>query len=67
MFPVYRMAKAIVGWIFHFVKNCQFWFLALPTEARLKDILFGFIIECSSLSGFGPEVVGLFLYEDFEI
>jgi hypothetical protein len=68
MFPVYRMAKASVGWRFHFVKNCQFWILALPMEARRgKDIVFRFIIEYSSLIDFGPEVVGLFLYEDFEI
>ncbi len=29
--------------------------------------MFRFIIEYSSLSNFDPEVVGLFLYEDFEI
>jgi hypothetical protein len=37
--------------------------LALPTKAN--DIVFGFIIGFSSLTDFGPEVVGLFLYEDF--
>ncbi len=37
--------------------------LALPTKAN--DIVFGFIIGFSSLMDFGPEVVGLFLYEDF--
>jgi hypothetical protein len=31
-----------------------------------KDIVFGFIIEYSSLMDFGPQVVGLFLYEDFQ-
>jgi hypothetical protein len=30
-----------------------------------KHIVFGFIIEYSSLRNFGPQVVGLFLYEDF--
>jgi len=30
-----------------------------------KDIVLGFIIEYSSLRDFGPQVVGLFLYEDF--
>jgi hypothetical protein len=31
-----------------------------------KDIIvFRFIIEYSSLSDFGPKLVGLFLYEDF--
>ncbi len=29
--------------------------------------MFRFIIEYSSLSNFDPEVVGLFLYKDFEI
>jgi hypothetical protein len=31
-----------------------------------KDIVFRFIIEYSSLRDFGPLVVGLLLYEDFE-
>jgi hypothetical protein len=30
-----------------------------------KDIMFRIIIEYSSLRGFGPYVIGLFLYEDF--
>jgi hypothetical protein len=30
-----------------------------------KDIVFSFIIEYSSLRDFGPQVIGLFLYEDF--
>jgi hypothetical protein len=30
-----------------------------------KGIVFRFIIEYSSLRDFEPEVVGLFLYEDF--
>ncbi len=30
-----------------------------------KDIVFRFIIEYSSLMEFCPQVVGLFLYEDF--
>jgi len=30
-----------------------------------KDIMFRFIIEYSSLRDFDPEVIGLFLYEDF--
>jgi hypothetical protein len=30
-----------------------------------KDIVFRFIIEYSSLRGFGPYIIGLFLYEDF--
>ncbi len=30
-----------------------------------KDIVFGFIIEYSSLMDFGPYVIGLLLYEDF--
>jgi hypothetical protein len=32
-----------------------------------KDIVFRFIIECSSLRDFGPlcNIIGLFLYEDF--
>ncbi len=30
-----------------------------------KDIMFRFIIEYSSLKDFDPEVIGLFLYEDF--
>jgi hypothetical protein len=30
-----------------------------------KDIVFGFIIEYSSLMDFGPYVIDLFLYEDF--
>jgi hypothetical protein len=30
-----------------------------------KDIVFRFIIEYSNLMDFGPEVVGLFLFEDF--
>ncbi len=30
-----------------------------------KDIVFKFIIEYSSLRDFGPQVIGLFLYEDF--
>jgi hypothetical protein len=42
----------------------QISFLALPTKA-LKDIVFGFIIEYSSLRDFGPKAIGLFLYEDF--
>jgi hypothetical protein len=29
-----------------------------------KDITFGFIIKYSSLREFGPQVIGLFLYED---
>jgi hypothetical protein len=29
-----------------------------------KDIVFRFIIEYSSLRDFGPQVIGLFLYED---
>jgi len=37
----------------------------LPSQG--KNIVFRFIIESSSLSDFDPEVVGLFLYEDFEI
>jgi hypothetical protein len=51
------------------------WFgflLALPIMAR-KDIVFGFIIEYSSLRDLDPNVIiiiiiiiiGLFLYEDF--
>jgi len=41
------------------------WVLALPTKG--KDIVFRFITEyySSSLMDFGPQVVGLFLYEDF--
>ncbi len=40
--------------------------LPLPTTKARKDIVFRFIIEYSSLSDFGPEVIiGLFLYEDF--
>ncbi len=31
-----------------------------------KDIVFRFIIEYSSLRDFGPYVVGLFLYKDFQ-
>jgi hypothetical protein len=38
--------------------------LALPTKQG-KDIVLIFIIECSSLRDFGPQVVGLFLYKDF--
>jgi hypothetical protein len=39
-------------------------FIALAYQG--KDIVFRFIIEYSSLSDFGPEVIiGLFLYEDF--
>ncbi len=30
-----------------------------------KDIVFRFIIECSSLRDFDPQVISLFLYEDF--
>ncbi len=30
-----------------------------------KDIVFRFVIEYSSLRDFGPEAIGLFLYEDF--
>ncbi len=30
-----------------------------------KDIVFRFIIKYSSLRDFGPQVIGLFLYEDF--
>jgi hypothetical protein len=30
-----------------------------------KDIVFRFIIDYSSLRDFRPEVIGLFLYEDF--
>ncbi len=30
-----------------------------------KDIVFGFIIEYSSLMDFGPYLIGLFLYDDF--
>ncbi len=30
-----------------------------------KDIVFRFVIEYSSLRDFGPEVIGLFLYEGF--
>jgi hypothetical protein len=30
-----------------------------------KDIVFRFIIEYSSLMDFGPQVIGLVLYEDF--
>ncbi len=30
-----------------------------------KDIAYRFVIEHSSLRDFGPQVVGLFLYEDF--
>jgi hypothetical protein len=40
----------------------QFWAFAYQG----KDIVFGFIIEYSSLRDFGPQVIiGLFLYEDF--
>jgi hypothetical protein len=39
-------------------------FVALAYQA--KDIVFRFIIEYSSLRDFGPYVIGLFLYEDFE-
>jgi hypothetical protein len=30
-----------------------------------KDIVFRFIIEYSSFKDFGPQVLGLFLFEDF--
>ncbi len=30
-----------------------------------NDIVFRFIIECSSLRAFGPSIIDLFLYEDF--
>jgi hypothetical protein len=30
-----------------------------------KDIMFRFIIEYSSFRDFGPQVIGLFLHEDF--
>jgi hypothetical protein len=30
-----------------------------------KDIVFTFIVEYSSLRDFGPQVVGLILYDDF--
>jgi hypothetical protein len=32
---------------------------------QCKDIVFRFIIEYSRLMDFGPQAVGLFLYEDF--
>ncbi len=38
--------------------------LALPALVIGKDIVFRFIIEYSSLRGFGPYIIGLFLYED---
>ncbi len=31
-----------------------------------KDVVFRFIIEYSSLRDFGPQVLDLFLYEDFQ-
>jgi len=30
-----------------------------------KDIVFRFMVEYHSFRGFGPHVIGLFLYEDF--
>jgi hypothetical protein len=45
-----------------------FWFsffLALPTKAS-EDIVFKFIIEYSSLTDFGPHVVGFFYVKIFE-
>jgi hypothetical protein len=42
----------------------SFWFVGLAYKG--KDIVFRFIIEYSTLMGFGPYVVvGQFLYEDF--
>ncbi len=43
------------------VRKCVFVGLAYQD----KDIVFRFIIEYTSLRDFGPQVVGLFLYEDF--
>jgi hypothetical protein len=44
--------------------NKAFSFVGLAYKG--KDIVFRFIIECSSLRDWGPLVIiGLFLYEDF--
>ncbi len=43
------------------VRKCVFVGLAYQG----KDIVLRFIIEYTSLRDFGPQVVGLFLYEDF--
>jgi hypothetical protein len=40
-------------------------FVGLAYQDIGKDIMFRFIIEYSSLRDFDPEVIGLFLYEDF--
>jgi len=39
--------------------------LCWPCLDQAKDVVFRFIIEYSSLRDFGPEVMGLFLDEDF--
>jgi hypothetical protein len=36
MFPVYRMAKASVGWIFHFVKELPVLVLGLAYQAKAR-------------------------------
>ncbi len=45
------------------VMKCCSWFVGLALVG--KDIVFSFIMECSSLRDFGRLVIGLFLYEDF--
>jgi hypothetical protein len=40
-------------------------FVGLAYQDIGKDIVYRFIIEYSSLRDFDPEVIGLFLYEDF--
>ncbi len=49
---------------FHFISiTCLHLFVGLVYQG--KDIVFRFIIEYSSVRDFGPEVIGLFLYENF--
>jgi hypothetical protein len=50
----------------HSLCKLLFWFSSFFSIAyQGKDDVFRFIIEYNKLMDFGPQVVGLFLYEDF--
>jgi hypothetical protein len=54
------------NFIKHLLYILLFWFSNFFGIAyQGEDIVFRFIIECNSLMNFGPQVVGLFLCEDF--
>jgi hypothetical protein len=49
----------------HFVDFCFSCHFFFGITYQGKDIVFRFIIKYNSLTNFGPQIVGLFLYKDF--